>query len=249
VVEAPGAGPLGWLGRREIPRGWCPVVTAVLFDLFETLVTEAGTEPTRASSLGPLLGLDEHAFRNEWKRWRPGVESGQLSFRRALREIARRLGGRVDEAAIRRSCQRRSAEKAAVFVRTDRDVADMVNALHAQGHRLAVVSNCFAEDVRAWPTWVLAPKFCCAVFSYEVRVAKPDPEIYLAATRRLGVDPESAVFIGDGGNDELSGAERAGLRSFRAGWFVGSRPHTIPLPRERQLETCADVIRVVAGSE
>jgi len=36
-------------------------------------------------------------------------------------------------------------------------------------------------------------------FSCEIGVRKPAPEIYLAATRRLNVQPEEYVFIGDGG--------------------------------------------------
>jgi len=35
-----------------------------------------------------------------------------------------------------------------------------------------------------------------------------NPEIYLKATRALRVEPEMAVFIGDGGDNELAGAER-----------------------------------------
>jgi hypothetical protein len=41
------------------------MVKAVLFDLFETLVTESGTQPTRASRLGGALGLEDAAFRVE----------------------------------------------------------------------------------------------------------------------------------------------------------------------------------------
>jgi hypothetical protein len=37
------------------------VIKAVLFDLFETLITESHLAPTRASSLAPALGLERQA--------------------------------------------------------------------------------------------------------------------------------------------------------------------------------------------
>lgn len=61
-------------------------------------------------------------------------------------------------------------------------------------------------------------------FSFTEGVAKPDPEIYLRALHRLGVQPEAAIFIGDGGDNELAGAEEAGLRAFRATWFLTRWP-------------------------
>jgi HAD superfamily hydrolase (TIGR01509 family) len=84
------------------------------------------------------------------------------------------------------------------FAAVDEDIAAIIEELRRQGLRLAVVSNCFAEDVRAWPTWPLAREFQGAVFSYAVGVAKPDPRMYLTATRRLAVEPGATVFVGDG---------------------------------------------------
>ena len=60
------------------------------------------------------------------------------------------------------------------------------------------------------------------MFSCEAGLAKPDPEIYRKAMRELGVEAETTVYVGDGGDDELAGAQRAGLRAFRAEWFVKS---------------------------
>jgi hypothetical protein len=73
---------------------------AILFDLYETLVTERGTVPGRASSLGPRLGLDDVAFRKAWKPQRARVVRGELSFADALCEVGASLGCRVDPAAV-----------------------------------------------------------------------------------------------------------------------------------------------------
>jgi len=42
---------------------------------------------------------------------------------------------------------------------------------------------------------------------------KPDPRIYQLALEQLGVDPGEAIFVGDGANDELAGADRVGMRA------------------------------------
>jgi HAD superfamily hydrolase (TIGR01509 family) len=201
------------------------MVKAVVFDLFETLVTESGTQPTRASRLGGALGLEDAAFRVEWKARRPRIVLGHLSFHEALTEISRTLIGRVDTVAVARACEERVREKSIAFAAIDEDVVALVSELRGRGLRLAVISNCFAEDVRSWPTWPLACEFQCSVFSCVAGLAKPDPEIYVKATRGLGVEPDAAVFIGDGGDGELVGAGRAGLRAFRADWFSSRWPH------------------------
>jgi putative hydrolase of the HAD superfamily len=224
------------------------MVEAVIFDLFETLITESRVPPTRASLLGDTLGLEPEAFRVEWKVRRPRVVLGQLSFGAALTEISRTLAGSVDAAAVQRACEQRIQEKAVAFEKIEEEVTALISELRGQGLALAVVSNCFAEDVHAWSTWPLAREFQCAVFSYAVGVAKPDPQIYLTATRRLAVEPGASVFIGDGADGELAGAEQAGLRAFRAGWFerrwlrLGSSAEA-----GVALAYCQDVVKLVAA--
>lgn len=223
------------------------MVRAVLFDLFETLITESGLQPTRASSVGTALGLPDKAFRVAWKARRPRVIVGRLSFADALTEISRSLIGGVDSAAVEHVCEERAREKTSAFAAPDEEIAALVSRLRERGLSLAVVSNCFAEDVRAWPLWPLAPHFKCPVFSCAAGVAKPDPEIYLKATRGLGVEPDEAIFVGDGGDDELSGAERASLRAFRADWFWRRWPNAASKARPGHgLASPRDVLTIEA---
>jgi putative hydrolase of the HAD superfamily len=49
------------------------------------------------------------------------------------------------------------------------------------------------------------------VVSSQLGIAKPDPRIYLHCCELLGIEPGSAVFVGDGANDELGGARRVGM--------------------------------------
>ena len=63
----------------------------------------------------------------------------------------------------------------------------------------------------SWTSSWLSDVIDVVEFSCELGVRKPDPEIYLAATRRLNVQPEECVFIGDGGSNELCGAHELGM--------------------------------------
>ena len=90
------------------------------------------------------------------------------------------------------------------------DVLESVASM-AGAHELALLSNCYLEEVAAWPRSPLAPHFVGAAFSYAIGFRKPDHSAYLAATRLLGVEPGECAFVGNGGSNELSGAKSAGF--------------------------------------
>jgi putative hydrolase of the HAD superfamily len=148
-----------------------------------------------------------------------------MSFRQALSDITARLGSPAEDLTLQHLCEERVRAKAEPLEHVEQEVIIMIDYLRSRGIRLGVVSNCCAEDVATWSHSSFASRFDCTVFSFEVGLAKPDPEIYREATRRLQADVSHTWFIGDGGHKELSGAEQAGLRPFRATWFLRRWPH------------------------
>src|SRR5262245_19132176 len=222
------------------------MIRAILFDLYETLVTENGLDVPRAARLGKTLGLDAAAFRDEWHRERPRIVRGRLSFREALLEIGGRLNAFVDPGVVDRVCDERRQAKREVFERIDRDILTLVAEVHQRGIRLAAVSNCFAEDVDSWDACELAPYFAHTAFSFALGAAKPEREIYLQTARSLDVDPSECLYVGDGQDDELEGAERSGMRAARATWFVTTSGHqnrpTIPAVSDR-----GGILALIAG--
>ena len=85
----------------------------------------------------------------------------------------------------------------------------------ARGQKLGLITVCSQEVADIWDETPFAGLFDATVFSSSVGLSKPDPRIYELACERLGVEPADCLFVGDGANDELPGAERAGMTALQ----------------------------------
>src|SRR2546428_279395 len=195
------------------------MIQGILFDLFEPLVTESHGSIRRASSLASRLGVNEDAYRRLWRSRRLDVVLGRSTFRETLAQIAHTLGVPPDERLLDDIRSERMRQKAAVLCDVQSDVLATIEALRARGLRLPLVTNSFAEDVAGWDRSPLRPFFDVALFSCVAGLAKPDPQMYLLACRDLDLLPPHTLFIGDGGDDELAGALRAGVQARQALWL------------------------------
>ena len=91
------------------------------------------------------------------------------------------------------------------------DAIDTLRALRADGLKIALVSDWTHELADQWEDLILAEFFDASVFSCYEGTRKPDPKLFLAAANRLGVLPETCLYIGDGGGDELAGSSAVGM--------------------------------------
>jgi len=110
-------------------------------------------------------------------------------------------------------------EKQLPFHNIHADIVALLEHIRSKDIKIGLISNCTEEEVKYWKTTPLPSYFQDCIFSYEVKMSKPDPSIYYLACQRLGVSPEESVFVGDGGSGELEGAEAAGLTVYHAFWF------------------------------
>jgi putative hydrolase of the HAD superfamily len=83
--------------------------------------------------------------------------------------------------------------------------------LKTGGHKLGLLSNCSIEIPILWPETEFADLIESPIFSSRERLKKPDPRIYHLACERLGVTPETCLYIADGENHELAAAANVGL--------------------------------------
>lgn len=85
--------------------------------------------------------------------------------------------------------------------------------LRGRGYRMAVISNADGRVEGLIREAGLAPYFEFVLDSHVEGVEKPDPEIFLRACRRMGVEPERSLYVGDLYPVDVLGARRAGLHT------------------------------------
>lgn len=187
-----------------------PKIRAICFDLFHTLV-DVGRVPDHVGRYtADILGVDRQV-------WNDRCFSSDHEIRRPTRhhEVIRALAHSIDPAIPSERIEQAVTERQRRFDHALREVEEDtlggLAALRGRGLRLALVSNASTAEVAAWAESPLAAQFDTAVFSCECGYAKPEPEIYRLACARLGVAPEQAMFVGDGGSDEHAGAAAVGM--------------------------------------
>lgn len=84
--------------------------------------------------------------------------------------------------------------------------------LRARGYRLGLVSNWDASGPATVARLGLDRLLDAALFSALEGVAKPDPEIFRRAARRLGLPAGRILYVGDNYHDDAPGALAAGFR-------------------------------------
>jgi HAD superfamily hydrolase (TIGR01509 family) len=92
---------------------------------------------------------------------------------------------------------------------------DVLARVRAAGHKTLLLSNTDPERFgfvkRRFPEILFFDGY---VLSYELKLLKPDPAIYLAAVRLAGAEPDECVFIDDM-EENIKGAVEAGLAGIR----------------------------------
>jgi HAD superfamily hydrolase (TIGR01509 family) len=124
---------------------------------------------------------------------------------------------------------------------------EMLAALRASGVPCALVTSSYAPVARAVVDGAPADTFQQVVTGEAVTRAKPDPEPYLTAAARLGVDPTLCVAIEDSASG-LAAAEAAGCRVIGVELFtpIAPAPGRSRLARLDQI-TIDDLRHVRAG--
>lgn len=184
------------------------MVRAVVFDLWQTLAVWPDDESHDlrrrwSDRLGITVEqLDDHWYGAERYRQR---ETGPIAD--AVEALHRAIGTDVEVGEVlawRLELTRGSLVPAAGVLST-------LGELRRRGLATGLVSNCTEEVALVWDETPFARAIDTAVFSATAGCMKPDREIYELVCASLDVQPSDCLFVGDGANDELGGAERAGM--------------------------------------
>jgi putative hydrolase of the HAD superfamily len=196
-------------------------IEAVVFDLFYTLV-HPGTYPGgvgRAGWLARMLGLDRNELKARWAAFEPVLEAGraprspdglgpELTW---LRAVAADLGVHLTSTDLGRVEADWDLTRRQALLDPPPSAVATLAALREHGHRVGVLSNTHALELRAWDRSPLAAHVDVVALSHEIGACKPDPATYAHVLGRLGVPAAAAAYVGDGSSDELAGARSAGF--------------------------------------
>ncbi len=185
---------------------------AVVFDLFHTLTSLPATWSAGRRSAWEMLGVDRAAW-DEQLHWCSrdrmiGVLRDPVAI---VAGMARAIDPTISDERIAAATEHRIARFADALRGMPDESRRVLLALKARGQRIGLVSNADVMEVAAWGESPVADLFDSTIFSCHVGCAKPEPEIYQRSLEELGVAPEQAIFVGDGGSNELLGAREVGL--------------------------------------
>jgi len=191
-----------------------PAYRAVVFDFFGTLTRSVQRGPQHAE-IARALGADPDAVRGVLDRtFRARARGRYGSAEATLRWVIEQAGGRPRPAQVRAGVPARvDALKADTSLRAD--AVTTLDAIKRRGLATAVVSDCTHELPAFLPGLPVAPLLDAKVYSVNLGICKPDPQIYLAACAELEVAPAECIYVGDGGSNELTGAAAVGMTPVR----------------------------------
>ena len=134
----------------------------VVFDLYETLITEFDPDWQPGKTPAERLGVPGEVFDQAWRSRTVSRMTRTTDYGEVLREVCRAAGRVIDtgvETAIADLHSERLAAKAKALLEVEQPVLESLRELKATGLRLGLVSNCSVEEVAAWDRSPLAPLF------------------------------------------------------------------------------------------
>lgn len=192
---------------------------AVLFDWGDTLF-HAPHAPEVIMSVARAAGvrMSENRARQMWdESWRLGKTPEEIA---KSRDLSMEAHGRVWRDLFSRMDAEVPGLSDALYERVMdprswvpySDTRATLEAVRRRGLKVGVVSNVPADLRSVFAKHKLDSLVDSFTHSFEVGAEKPDPAIFLAAAKSLGVKPGETLMVGDHEVDR--GAERAGMRAF-----------------------------------
>jgi putative hydrolase of the HAD superfamily len=192
------------------------VLRGVVFDLFGTLIEGWGeqTAASKSAEIAEILGIPASTFVELMHTTYTLRANGQLGGpAEMLRELSAMLGADPPQEAVERAAEHRVAQFREVLREPRPETASLLAVLRDRSLRVGLISDCSGETPLLWPHLAWTAPIQAAVFSWCERARKPDPALYGRAAELLDLAPSECLYVGDGGSQELSGAERAGMRA------------------------------------
>ena len=206
------------------------MIKAVIFDMFETLVSLFEGRTYFGENIAADVGADPKLFRKEWHAIEDARSTGKYTIEEGLEIVLKRLG-LYSEEKVKRAAEKRLEALGDTFSAIPEASLQLLKDLKARGIQTGRITNTFSDERDMIRKCELFPLFDVALISYEQGILKPDPAIFAKMTELLKLDPSECLYVGDGGSKELFAAREAGMHPVQCTWFhdLAFEPH-IPCP-------------------
>ena len=208
------------------------MIKAVIFDMFETLVTlfEGKTyfSENVADDLG--LGAQLEEYRKSWHATENDRTTGKITFAQGI-ETALRALGQYTPQKVELVMKHRLEALQDTFSAIPKESVQLLQNLKARGIKIGLMTNTFSDERDFIRACELFPYFDVPLISYEIGICKPRREMFCKMTELLGVPAAECLYVGDGGSGELYAARQAGMQPVQCTWFheLAFEPH-VPCP-------------------
>lgn len=224
------------------------MIRAVIFDMFETLITHYESPLYFSAEMAKDAGIPLESFKQVWRPTEYPRSIGKMTLEDAVEKVLREHN-RYSEELLNKLAEKRREAKRECFKHLNLDIIPMLEALKEQGFLIGLISNCFSEEAEIIRKSEIFPYFDTVCLSCELGVAKPDEEIFNMCMNKLGLEACECLYVGDGGSHELETAERLGMKPVQAAWYL-KEGTTQPVGRKSefsQMESPMDVVLEVQG--
>ncbi|MGO8759756.1 MAG: HAD family hydrolase [Terracidiphilus sp.] len=202
---------------------------AVVFDYGRVLT--GPPDPAAHAALVRIAGLPVERFESLYWADRPGYDAGQFTGLEFWRRFARAAGLSLPPSAIEQLNQ----WDVRMWAGEDRAMLAWQLQLKQRGLLTAILSN-MGDDVYEYIARQLdwLNRFDLLVWSYQLRVVKPNPVIYRHALDRLGIRAEEALFLDDK-PENVEAAATLGMRALVFSTIGNLRADLIALKLDSEL--------------
>lgn len=219
---------------------------AVIFDMFETLITHYHSPLYFGTQMARDAGISEEKFQSLWRSTEYERSVGELTLEEVL-EMILRENHSYSKTLLKEIVDKRIAAKKECFRHLHPEIIPMLLSLKRRGLLVGLISNCFSEEADVIRRSELFPYFDAVYLSYEQRIQKPDEEIFRRCIDGFVVKAEECIYVGDGGSSELETARKLGMNAVQAVWYI-QEGTTQPSKRKHnffQLEKPLEVMNLV----
>lgn len=195
------------------------MIRAVIFDMFETLITHYNSPLYFGAQMAEDAGIPEDRFQALWRPTELERTIGKMTFEEVV-EMILRENHAYDASVMEKIVEKRIATKEECFRNLHEEIIPMLLALKQDGILIGLISNCFSEEASVIRKSELFPYFDAVYLSYEQGIQKPDEEIFTRCMAELSVMAEECIYVGDGGSYELETARGLGMHAVQAVWYL-----------------------------